>query len=184
MHKIVLFGDSIFNGYRNGRNTNLVTSLFQEKFPQAQIQNLSISGGVTTQALSLVKDIDPDCEMVIVEYGTNDSARAWGIPLADYAQNLEQIINRIGPKKVIIVGPSLPDLANAEIRPYYDDQRLNQYNQAAKKIAGKYDLVFVDLLRRMRQLSNPADYYQKDGLHLTDLGNQLLTDTIAAKISL
>ena len=42
MKKIILFGDSIFNGFRDGQDTDLVTNLFQKELKDyAQVENIS-----------------------------------------------------------------------------------------------------------------------------------------------
>lgn len=183
MKKVVLFGDSIFNGYRNGHDTNLVSRLFQKAWPQAQIENISLSGATTNQALNLLNQLDPHADLVIVEYGTNDSAMSWGLDLPLYQKNLEKITQQIGPARTVIVGPCFPNPNNPEIMQYYTPARLKQYNDAAAKVAQEWQVKFVDLIAAMQPLTNIDQYYQADGQHLSDLGNQVLVKTITAVIN-
>lgn len=183
MKKIVLFGDSIFNGYRNRRDTNLVTDGLQKRLGNyAQVQNCSKSGATTVEALDFINQIDPTCDLVVIEFGTNDAATAWGITPESYTQNLQQIIKILSAKKLIIVGPSAPNPNNFEINQYYGAERLNRYNQIAQSYAHVNNSDFINLLTAFAQLKKPDLYYQNDGQHLTDLGNTLLLDTITPVI--
>ena len=97
MKKIILFGDSIFNGYRNGQNTNLVTNLFQQALINyAQVENISKSGATTVEGVDYLEQISPEHDLVVVEYGNNDAATAWGISPESYEKNLAQILSAVG----------------------------------------------------------------------------------------
>jgi acyl-CoA thioesterase-1 len=178
MKKIVLFGDSIFNGYRDGQDTDLVTNLFARSLPDWQIDNCSLSGATTEQGLGMLSQVDPQAQIVVCEYGTNDSASDWGISAAAYARNLEEMVLKLDPRRVILVGPCYPNPENAEIMLYYTPARLQVYNQIGQDLAKKYRLPFVDLISPMSALNNISSYYQADGQHLSDAGNQVLAQTI------
>ncbi|MDF7639523.1 SGNH/GDSL hydrolase family protein [Lactobacillus sp. ESL0791] len=183
MKKIILFGDSIFNGYRYGEDTNLVTIGMQEALGSGvQIENLSKSGATTTEGLNYLGQIDPRADLVVLEYGTNDAASSWGIPSNTYAQNLATMIKTIGASRMIIVGPSYPDPNNKEIMQFYSTDRLNLYNRIAKNQAQKNSIPFVDLIAHWRKLSDVSSYYQKDGQHLLDQGNAELIAQVAGVI--
>ena len=108
MKKIILFGDSIFNGYRNGQNTNLVTNLFQQALINyAQVENISKSGATTVEGVDYLEQIPPEHDLVVVEYGNNDAATAWGISPESYEKNLTQILSAVG--KAIVVGLCNPN---------------------------------------------------------------------------
>jgi GDSL-like protein len=108
MKKIILFGDSIFNGYRNGQNTNLVTNLFQQALINyAQVENISKSGATTVEGVDYLEQISPEHDLVVVEYGNNDAATAWGISPESYEKNLAQILSAVG--KAIVVGLCNPN---------------------------------------------------------------------------
>lgn len=177
MKKIILFGDSIFNGYRNGRDTDLVTNLFKKELNNyAQVQNLSKSGATTVEGVDFLAQIPAKHDLVVVEYGNNDAATAWGIRPENYKKNLSQILAAVS--KAVVVGLCLPDPNNFEINQYYGDERLNLYNSIAKKVAHKYHAPFVDILPKMRELKDISTYYQADGQHLTDKGNEFLVRQI------
>lgn len=177
MKKIILFGDSIFNGFRNGQDTNLVTNLFQEKLKNyAQVENISKSGATTVEGVDFLKQITANIDLVVVEYGNNDAATAWGISPENYEQNLTKILDTVG--KSIVIGLCYPDPTNNEINQFYGDKRLDLYNNIAQKAAKRHNAPFVDILTPMRKLKHISTYYQADGQHLTDKGNEFLVNQI------
>ncbi|MGN1284594.1 MAG: SGNH/GDSL hydrolase family protein [Candidatus Limosilactobacillus intestinavium] len=177
MKKIILFGDSIFNSFRNGHDTDLVTNLFQKKLQNyAQVENISKSGATTIEGIDFLKQIPEKRDLVVIEYGNNDAATAWGISLENYEKNLNEILDYT--QKSVVVGLCYPDPTNSEINQYYGDKRLDLYNAVAKKVAVKHNAPFVDILPAMRKLKHISTYYQPDGQHLTDRGNEFLVDQI------
>ena len=85
MKKIILFGDSIFNGYRDGCDTNLVTNLFKKQLNNyTQVENISKSGATTVEGVDYLVQIPAEKDLTVVEYGNNDAATAWGISPENY----------------------------------------------------------------------------------------------------
>lgn len=183
MKKILLFGDSIFNGYRQGRDTDLVTKGLAKRLgPNFKVDNISRTGGTTIEALALLEKVPTDLDLVVLEYGTNDASTGWGISPENYQQNLATLVNRLSPTKLIIVGPSAPELDNAKINQFYGEKRLRQYNQIAQNCAQAHHLPFLNLLALFRGLPDLSSYYQADGQHLTDKGNDLLLNALTPLI--
>lgn len=183
MKRILLFGDSIFNGYRQGRDTDLITTGLAKRLgPNYKIANLSRTGGTTFEALALLGKVPKDLDLIILEYGTNDASTGWGTSPENYRQNLQTLVKKLSWAKLIIVGPSAPEPNNAEINQFYGTDRLKKYNQIAKSCAQAHHLPFLDLLALFRNLSDPSSYYQADGQHLTDKGNDLLLNALAPLI--
>ncbi len=82
MKKIILFGDSIFNGYRDGCDTNLVTNLFKKQLKNyAQVESISKSGATTVEGVDYLVQIPAEKDLTVVEYGNNDAATAWALVL-------------------------------------------------------------------------------------------------------
>jgi len=183
MKKIILFGDSLFNGYRNGQDTDAITSGLQKTLGNSvKVENLSKSGATTVEGLDYIKQIDPQADLVVLEYGTNDTAAGWGINSERYAKNLDKMVKEIGSNRMIIVGPSYPDPNNKEIMQDYSDESLDRYNAIAKECAQKYHIPFINLIKVGRKLGNISSYYLADGQHLTDKGNAILINTVAPVI--
>ena len=177
MKKIILFGDSIFNGFRDGQDTDLVTNLFQKELKDyAQVENISKSGATTVEAIDYLHLIPQKRDLVVVEYGNNDAATGWGIRPESYERNLNEVLTQVG--KAIVVGLCYPDPTNSEINQFYGDERLDLFNGIAKKVAEKHSAQFVDILPAFRKLKAISTYYQKDGQHLTDKGNEFLVNQI------
>lgn len=183
MNQIVLFGDSLFNGYRGGVNTSLVTEGIQEAVGSSyNIKNLSLSGATTTDGINRLSLIDPKANLVVLEFGTNDSSSMWGISRECYAQNLDKMVSCIGQKRLIIVGPSYENLNNNAIRQSYSDESLDSFNDVAQKCADTHQIPFVNLIAHFRKLKNLSSYYQEDGQHLTDKGNELFISLVVNAI--
>ncbi|MBI0121001.1 SGNH/GDSL hydrolase family protein [Lactobacillus sp. M0398] len=183
MKKIILFGDSIFNGYHAGHDTNVITAGVQKNLDaDAQIINLSLSGATTAEGKKRLNLIPQDADIVVLEYGTNDMSSDWGISSTAYAQNLDHMVETIGSAKMIIAGPSYEDPNNKDIMQYYNLEDMKVYNQIAADCARKYHIPFINLIANFCQLENLSSYYQEDGQHLTAAGNQILIDLVVAAI--
>ena len=177
MKKIILFGDSIFNGFRDHHDTDLVTNLFQKQLKNyAQVENISKSGATTVEGVDYLHLVPKKYDLAVVEYGNNDAATAWGISPESYAKNLDEILTKLG--KSVVVGLCYPDPTNHEITQFYGEDRLDLYNDLAKKVAHNHHAPFVDILPVFRKLKDISTYYQPDGQHLTDKGNELLVKQI------
>ena len=110
----------------------------------------------------------------------NDAATGWGIRPESYERNLNEVLTQVG--KAIVVGLCYPDPTNSEINQFYGDERLDLFNGIAKKVAEKHSAQFVDILPAFRKLKAISTYYQKDGQHLTDKGNEFLVNQIMPAI--
>lgn len=189
MKKIVLYGDSIFNGFQadknaspynaftSGVNTALITNAVQKRVGNAaKVINLSQNGITVVEGLNNISKIPADADIIVIELGVND-ASSWGISSKMYADGLENIVKKLGPTRCIIIGPSNPNPMNHNINIFFDEIKLQQNNQKAAAIAQKYDVPFIDWLKTIRNVENPEEYYQIDGLHFTNKGYQLLVDT-------
>ncbi|MDF7672784.1 GDSL-type esterase/lipase family protein [Lactobacillus sp. ESL0701] len=183
MKNIILFGDSLFNGYCNGRDTNLITNGLQKALgSDFHVTNLSQSGATTADGLMRLPLIDEDADLVVLEFGTNDSAATWGVPSNLYAQNLQKMITAIGASRCLLVGPSYPNPKNKTIMQYYTQETLNRYNQIAQKAALEHNIPFIDLIANFSKLPQIGSYYQTDGQHFSDLGNEVLINLVASAI--
>ncbi|TSO26839.1 GDSL-type esterase/lipase family protein [Lactobacillus sp. LL6] len=138
------------------------------------IKNRWISGQIS------LNQLDSSSNLVVIEYGTNDASSGWGVSLKNYSNNLQSMIDYISPQKCIIVGPFPPDPNNFEINQFY--QNIADFNQAAKHIAKQNHIPFINMISAFSGLSDISSYYQADGQHLTDKGNELLVKTIAPTI--
>ncbi|WEV37167.1 SGNH/GDSL hydrolase family protein [Lactobacillus sp. ESL0677] len=183
MKNIILFGDSLFNGYRNGRDTNLITTGLQKALgSNFHVTNFSQSGATTADGLMRLPLIDDDADLVVLEFGTNDAASDWGLSSRLYEHNLQKLITAIGAGRCLLVGPSYPNPDNKNIMQYYTSTSLACYNEIAQKLALQHNIPFIDLIANLRNLPQLASYYQTDGQHFSDLGNEVLINLVANAI--
>lgn len=184
MKKIVLFGDSIFNGYINGRNTDrVVKALNTVTKNQYDIENISMSGATTDDALDFIdKKLDPAADLVILWYGSNDAATDWGIPLKNYQRNLKALIKIIGAKKMLMIGPSSPDFENPAEGQFYDLDRYKTFDHACQEIASNHQIPFLDMFKIMRSNKSVKNLLLPDGIHYADQGIDLLVKYLAPMI--
>lgn len=181
MKKILLFGDSLFNGFTDHHNTDIVTRGVQEKLGKnRQVDNLSKSGATTVEGLDYLQQIKPIYDLIILEYGTND-ASVWGISPQMYQQNLEEMIKACSFTKVIITSPWMPCPGSAQVDNFINDYLIKDH-ETSKNLAQKYHLPLIDLWQIPKKVTNVDKLYQADGLHLTKLGNQLLIDLLVRNI--
>ncbi|MDF7682917.1 SGNH/GDSL hydrolase family protein [Lactobacillus sp. ESL0679] len=183
MKNIILFGDSLFNGYRNGRDTNLITNSLQKALgSNFHVINFSQSGATTADGLMRLPLIDDDADLVVLEFGTNDAASDWGLSSSRYEHNLQKMITTIGASRCLLVGPSYPNPDNKNIMQYYTAASLARYNEIAQKQALEHNIPFINLIANLRNLPQITSYYQPDGQHFSDLGNNLLINLVASAI--
>ncbi|WEV71047.1 GDSL-type esterase/lipase family protein [Lactobacillus sp. ESL0785] len=184
MQNITLFGDSLFNGYRNHHDTTLITAGLQQILgANFYVNNISQSGATTADGLKRLSLVDEDSDLVVLEFGTNDAASTWGIPSNLYAQNLQKLITAIGAARMIIIGPAYPNPDNSTIMQYYSNESLTCYNQVAQTVAAEHNIPFVDLIANFKHLPNISSYYQADGQHFTTKGNTVLINLVATAIN-
>lgn len=181
MKKILLFGDSLFNGFRNHQNTEIVTRGIQKRLGNnIQVDNLSKSGATTVEGLDYLAQIQPIYDLILIEYGTND-ASIWGITPQNYQRNLEKMIKYCETIKIIITSPWKPCPGSAQVDNFIEEYLLKDH-QIAQNLAQKYSLPFIDLWQILKKVTDVDKLYQADGLHLTKLGNQLLIDLLVEHI--
>lgn len=181
MKKILLFGDSLFNGFTNHHDTDLVTDSVQEKLAnKVQVDNLSKSGATTVEGLDYLQLIKPVYDLIILEYGTND-ASVWGISPYSYQQNLEKMIKYCSFTKIIVTSPWKPNPSSPQVNNFISEYLVKDH-QIAHDLAQKYALPFIDLWQISKEVTDVDKLYQADGLHLTKLGNQLLIDLLVEHI--
>lgn len=181
MKKIILFGDSLFNGFRNHHNTTVITAGLNERLNNfAQVDNLSKSGATTVEGLDYLAQLPPDFDLIVIEYGTND-ATVWGITPENYVKNLQKMIDFCKNRKIIIVGPWKAN-PNSETAANFIPENHKKIHKLAKTIAQKNNLLFIDLWKLTDGEKDVDKLYQADGLHLTDYGNQKLLNLITPVI--
>ena len=187
MKKVLLFGDSIFNAYDGSRDTTRLTDALKKRLgDDYEIVNVSTSGATTADVLPRVDSL-PACDVLVVEFGTNDASNDWGISLYDYQENLESLLKKAqkvtGASDTIVLSPSMPDFNNPEISKFYSLEGLDQYAEAAQRDAGKTNSFFFDLTHKMERLQDLPSFMTEDGQHYSEKGISWLADVLTNEIT-
>ncbi|MGX7024586.1 SGNH/GDSL hydrolase family protein [Vagococcus hydrophili] len=176
MKKIILLGDSITAGYEEGVTDFRLNEQIEVEFKELEVINAGIPGDTTRGALQRLEAhvlrYQPD--VVTVFFGANDVSTIMGISIEEYIANLILIVKQIGEERVILLG--VPYCNQNLYQEERGMERLELYNRAAKEIAANYQLPFIELLYIMQEKSNL--YLQKDGLHFSRAGYELLGQLI------
>jgi acyl-CoA thioesterase-1 len=106
--RILAFGDSLFAGYRVGRNQSYPAQLqeaLRSRGINARVTNAGVSGDTTADGLHrlrfVVDGMDRRPDLVIVELGGNDLLR--GISPAETRANLAAILAELEKRKVAVL---------------------------------------------------------------------------------
>ncbi|MBP2058078.1 lysophospholipase L1-like esterase [Lactobacillus colini] len=181
MQKIILYGDSILAGYRNGHATELVTESLQTYFSDHQVINSSIPGATTEEGLDFLslKVTNLKYSAVVLGLGTNDCSVKLGLSPGHYAANLDKLVQMIGRDKIVLMGPAYTNWKIAEDHSW---SRTLQFQLVAQECAKHNNLPFLDLAKAMENSNHPNDLLEDDGIHLNDEGIALLTKKLAPLI--
>lgn len=174
MKKIILFGDSILAGFKDGMPTDIITNGLQEKVPNAKILNHSVPGATSEEGLDFLDlRVKKPYDLVVLGLGTNDASIKLGLTAGRYAKNLQDLVDRIGKDKVILMGPSY---TNWKVDLDQAWPRTLQFELVAKECARRSKLPFLDLAAVLQKQTFPNELLQDDGVHLNDDGNKILID--------
>ena len=202
MQKVILFqGDSITdcsrdrqNHFHKGRGyATMVSGILNVEFPyQYTIYNRGITGNSSNDLYARrqedIFDLKPDYMSLLI--GVND---VWGeivygkgIPAETYEKTICSLIDELKEKfpniKIMLLEPFvLPGLATENTEEFPDRWErfyglVCRHAETAKRIAEKYNLVFVPLQDMFTKVNEgaPAGYWCRDGVHPTDAGHELI----------
>lgn len=182
MAVVVLFGDSLTAGYKDGEIHPTLNVELQKYLPQEKLINAGIPGNTSTDGLERLErnvlKYQPD--IVVIFFGANDLAVHRMVNETQYAKNLREMITLIGKQKVILVTPPCVDQ-----RKHYEDrpfERVLQYREIVQNLAEELEIPLVDIYQAMRKCSDLTILLQEDGLHFSDRAYGLLGGLYAQKI--
>jgi acyl-CoA thioesterase-1 len=173
---IAVFGDSLSEGFGADPGKSFPDYL-QKALDRAgyryRIVNLGISGDTTTGGLGRVGSaIELKPQIVILELGGNDGLR--GVPVSQTKANLEQMIQLLQKSgtKVVLAGMSLP--------PNYGPQYIKTFENVYRDLAAKYGVTLIPFLLSdiASQMPSRPDLIQRDGIHPTAAGNEVVAQTV------
>lgn len=185
---LVAFGDSLTYGY--GVLDHIAfTACLKKDFPKWRIINKGVNGDTTREALErLERDVfifKP--QIVFIFFGSNDCALVedYYRPMIEYEKNLRSITELVlsfqhgkefhnGTTLPIFITP--PPVVDTDFFPFTTSDRVELYANAVKKIAAEYHCPVVDFFSVLWAKKEEAfeDFFQYDGIHLSNAGYALL----------
>jgi lysophospholipase L1-like esterase len=179
--KLILLGDSIFAGWRNGQMSPLLKDRLTGRLPRYDIVMAAVPGETTDEALNRVTQDTAagEHDIVVIGYGANDASNTTNVTADDFYDNLRTMIEIIGPDAVILLTPPFGDPKRLQDR---NQDSVAGYTQAAKEVADKESVLLVDLHQAMVTSPDPQALLASDGQHFTDLGYDLLADLIVSSV--
>lgn len=183
MARIICFGDSLTAcGGENGRYSDILA----DRFPAHEWINKGVGGETLLDGVARLQadvlDLDPD--VVLVEFGANDWWKDERPPDA-WAHDLETIVSacRAQGAEVVILGV-FGDYINTQgqraRKQYGTDERAEQYRDAERFIAAKYECAYVSNIQE-RILEDRCCW--RDRNHPNELGNRAVATTIEPHVA-
>lgn len=182
MQKLFLLGDSITAGYYESEITDLLTKRIQQALPKFEVVNAGIPGDTTVDGLARLEDFVLRYEptYVTVFFGANDVALHNELSVEEYQENLKELIDQIGPKKVVLLSTPYGSQRNPSVPAI---ERLREFTEGAETVALELGLPFINLLDEMIKTGQPESLLQADGLHFSLTGYDFLAEQIVTKLN-
>lgn len=203
MIKFVFQGDSITDAGRDRDNIasfgvgypNLVASELMFKYPgKYEFINEGVSGNRIVDLYARIKqdliNHRPDCLSILI--GVNDvwhelnEKNGVAAPKFEmvYSMLIEEIKEALPDIKIFILEPFV--LKGSGTERYFDEflADVKLHAQAARKVAEKYNLIFIPLQEVFDEASKlmPPTYWAADGVHPTSAGHALIKEELIKKI--
>ncbi len=156
--------------------------------------NRGVSGDRVTDIYARIKEdiinLKPDYMSILV--GVNDVAHELTMQCGVDAEKYEKIYsmlteevrNALPDIKIIILEPFvLEGTATQEMWEQFSSE-VRKRADAAKRVAEKYDLIFVPLQKLFDDASSDGDtgYWSSDGIHPTSAGHQIIKEALTKAI--
>lgn len=173
---IFIFGDSIAYGQLVSVNKTWAHKVADWLDNQYVIQNSSIMGNTTRDALNRIYNdvLFRSPNIVYVQFGMND-CNIWQtengvcrVERKTYISNIEEIVQRcISYNASVIVGNNHPSNKNLEY-----DLRNSEYNELIRDYCNKYNIPLMDneLYCKSYDIN---DILLPDGIHLSEFGHDV-----------
>ncbi|KAK6465728.1 isoamyl acetate esterase [Scheffersomyces coipomensis] len=168
--KFILFGDSLTEfGTGKGTDFSFQGELQDNYMRKLDVENRSFAGYNTRHARLLLPEIlnadigASKIKLMTMYFGCNDASKMYYVPVEEYEENIEYLANEILKRdiKLIIIGTGFHDqelFRNIPDIPYHGPVNSNKqtkvYSEAAKRVASKLQVPFVDLWEAFRQFGN------------------------------
>lgn len=174
--KFILFGDSLFANF----GKDLIQTL-ESKLPEYDVYNLAVGGWDTNDCLkksSYIATFEPD--IVAISLGTNDAAPWKQVPLEKFKDNIEKMLKILSKSRIVFFLPPPVDETKGTQVKDRTNKVMKKYHDRAKKICLKNGASIIDswaIFMPLMEMSK--DYHIGHGVHLNDLGYEVLIDKMA-----
>ncbi len=174
--KIVALGDSLSAGYglpgQDAFPAKLAAAL-KAKGIAVEIINAGVSGDTASGGLGRLDWSVPDgTDAVIVELGANDMLR--GIDPKVTRQALEGILKKLKERKIAVL------LAGMFATPNLGPDYVRDFNGIYPALAKDYDAILYPFF--LDGVATDTKFNQRDGLHPTAAGVDVIVDRIMPKV--
>ena len=173
---IFIFGDSIAYGQLVSVNKTWAHKVADWLDNQYVIQNSSIMGNTTRDALNRIYNdvLFRSPNIVYVQFGMND-CNIWQtengvcrVERKTYISNIEEIVQRCTSYNAsVIVGNNHPSNKNSEY-----DLRNSEYNELIREYCNKYNIPLMDNELHCKTY-DINDILLPDGIHLSEFGHDV-----------
>lgn len=185
--KVLIIGDSISIGY-----TPFVAEELAGRLDVAHHEGNSGDSRNTLARLGDWLAADADAALVHFNVGLHDlrkyrDARGYQVPLADYRQNLTEIVRRLmATGKALVWATTTPVIGERVAASAAEfvrrDEDVREYNAAAAEIMSTAG-VPTDDLHAVVADAGAAELISPDGTHMTERGYRLLAGAVAEAIA-
>lgn len=186
MKKIVLFGDSITAGHLEEAVSPVLVDLVKRdiaamNLEEVAVVNAGMPGDTSTDGLKRLEGevLAENPDIVVIFFGANDASVDRAVSVAEYQQNLETMIEKIGQEKVILITSPYTDSAR---KPDRTQNRIRENVAVALSLGEKYELPVINLFKAMTVYPGTDEFLQADGLHFSEVGYELLGALIVREI--
>ncbi len=187
--KFLIIGDSLAVGV-GGKETESLGGRLHADYPEASIQNLSVSGAKIEDGLKIINQIGESekFDVIIIQLGANDITQQ--TPISKVIEGATQILKKAKmlSNKVIFLTSGSVGYAPIFIKPssYFLTYRSTQFFKLFKEISAENRVTFIDLFHEKENdpfLKNINLYYAKDYFHPSGEGYGIWYKVIKEYIS-
>ncbi len=202
MKKIVAFGDSITVASAQSPEKKWC-AILEKQLRNAgticEVINVGVGGNTSREGLArFEKDVlshHPD--MVLIEFGGNDATNDLSrrVELKEFVENYDHFIaelRKINAEAVLLTFPPVINEWHSNgNNSFFDkwgglDGYVEEYRSAVRNYAWKHDLKLADIdkaFRKAFESQERGSLILKDGVHLTDEGNEVVAKVVSEVIS-
>jgi acyl-CoA thioesterase-1 len=163
--RLVVIGDSISSGIDPRAQT---WPFVLQEISGTSVRNLARPGALTSEALTMAKQLTQEDKVVVIEIGGNDLLM--GVPSADFERALEALLAHVSAPARTVVMFELPLLPHKIA-----------YGQIQRRLASNYNVALIPK-RYFAEILGDANA-TSDGLHLSMAGARRMAALVAQVVA-